>query len=135
MKPLLQIILPALICFSFYSSAQVREKENALNGKTFSIMLRVTGDERPGMPWTADEISFAGGKLISKVMGKEEGFPPFDCSFTVDSTASGIIIHFTASGKNNGVSDITWEGTVTGNKIEGTAVWNNAHGPQTQTFS
>lgn len=27
------------------------------------------------------------------------------------------------------------QGTITGNKIEGTAVWTNANGPQTHSFS
>lgn len=130
LKFLLILILHSTFCIH-HSSAQTI---NPLEGKTFSIKLQITGAERRGMPWTTDEISFKDGKLISKVMGAKEEFPPFDCTFRVDSTSGPVKIHFTASGHNTGVSYITWEGIVTGNKIEGTAVWTNMNGPQTQTF-
>ena len=132
MKIITKIILAVLTCVALSSSAQTK---NSLEGKTFSIKLEITGAERRGMPWTTDEISFEDGKLISKVMSEKEGFPPFDCAITVDSSSSPVKIHFTASGHNTGVSDIKWEGTITGNKIKGTAVWTNMNGPQAQTFS
>ena len=136
MKTSISLIISTLLCISFFSVQAQTPKEKGLpEGKTFTITLRTTGETRPGMPWTTDVISFSGGKLDAKVMRAKEKFPPFNCSFTVDSASSGVTIHFTASGHNSGTSDIAWEGTIAGSKIEGTAVWTNANGPQTYSFS
>lgn len=132
MKIITALLITALVSSSLCLSAQTKK---LMTGKTCSIYLKVEGASRPGMPWTDDEITFEGGKLISKVMGKKEGFPPFDCSFSVDSSSGKKKILFTASGHNNGVSEIQWEGTINGNKIAGRAVWTNINGPQTQIFS
>jgi hypothetical protein len=115
---------------SFFANAQ---DINSLKGKTFSINLEVISDERPGRAWTTDEITFRGKTFVSKEMSHEQ-FPAFDCTFTADSSSKDVI-HFTASGKNKGVSDIQWEGTINGATIQGTAIWTNANGPQTHRFS
>jgi hypothetical protein len=123
-----------LLCVGMLLSLLTNAQDiNSLNGKTFSVKLEVIGDERPGRAWTRDEITFHGKTLISKEMSDEQ-FPAFDCTFTADSSSKKAV-HFTASGKNKGVSDIQWEGTINGGSINGTAIWTNANGPQTHRFS
>ena len=132
MKRLLIIlVLHSVFCIP-HSSAQTKY---IIGGRTFSITLHVTGASRPGMEWKSDAISFEGTKLTAKVIGTKEHFPPFDCTFYADSSAKEMKLRFSASGKNNGGSTINWEGTIAGDKIEGTATWTNMHGPETLTFT
>lgn len=124
----------SLVIFFLLASSYVSgQTKTSLEGKIFSIRLKIEGKERLGMKWDADEITFQNEKLYSKVMTEKEKFDPFDCTLTPDSSGKDII-HFKASGRNHAVSEIEWEGTVTGSAIKGTALWTNANGPQTQTF-
>jgi hypothetical protein len=132
MRKISIIILSAIVSTVITASAQSKK---LFTGKTYSIHLKVEGTERPGMSWTEDEIMFDGGKLISKVMGKNEGFAPFNCSFSIDSSSAEKKLLFNATGHNKGVSEIQWEGEIRGDTIAGKAVWTNAHGPQTHLFA
>jgi hypothetical protein len=118
----------------FYTSSQAQS--TILDGKTFHIKLTlVEGKKSAGLVWTEDELSFSKGNLNSKFMSKREQFPSAHCEIKVDSTSVEKTISFSASHKNRGVSDIKWEGKVTGNKVEGTAVWTNMQGPRTYSFT
>jgi hypothetical protein len=127
MKLRFLILLSACLIIVSQLSAQ---KSNSLNGKKFSITLKPSGDERPGRTWTKDVLSFIDNKLVSKEMS-EEKFPPFEYTFTNENG----IIRFTASGKNPYVSSIEWKGTVSGDSIQGEAIWTNASGPEIYEFS
>ena len=135
MKTIFAFIISALICFSFFASGQVKEKKNELNGKTFSIKLNLTEGKRKGWQWSTDEISFHSGKLQSKVMSTKEKFPLADCAITVESSSPEKTFSFAVTVNNPGGSEIIWKGTVTGNNIEGTAVWTNMKGTQSYSFS
>jgi len=134
----MRIVISSLLIFllsaSISVSAQAKHKNNELDGKIFHITLKMTDGQRKGWQWVTDDVSFKKGKLKSKVMSEREEFPAADCTTTVDSSSHEIIISFSASHKNTGVSNIKWEGTVTGNKIQGTAIWTNMQGVQTYSF-
>ena len=93
-----------------------------------------TTGEKTRLKWKKDEISFNAGRLNSKVMSAKEGFPSAKCTLTVDSSAADAI-HFQGKHQNAGASEIIWDGTVTGDDIEGTAEWTNLQGSFTFTFT
>jgi len=135
MKTIIALIIALITGISFYASSQTQKQDKELDNKTFRIKLKQTDGKNSGWQWTEDEISFKAGTLKSKFMSKHEQFPSADCSITVDASSAEKIIGFSAAHKNTGVSDIKWEGTVTGNKIKGTAVWTNMQGTRSYTFS
>ena len=121
--------------FILYNATAVFAQTTAsLDGKRFSITLEITGAKRPGINWIKDELNFEKNRMVSKFMSGREHFRPFKCTFEVDATDTGKI-HFKGYGKNDGQSNIKWDGTIAGDSIEGTAVWTNANGQQTHRFS
>jgi hypothetical protein len=125
MKVLFFLII-ALICGTVHG-------QSLLDGKTYSIKLKVSGKKRPGREWNKDELSFSDGSFTSKEMGEGEKFPPFQYTLLPDSLSNDGI-RFIAGGKNPGGSTIAWEGKVKGSKIEGVATWTNRNGPQKELF-
>lgn len=107
-------------------------KDN-LNGKTFTIKLTVSGDEREGIKWTSDELHFHDGAFTSSFMTAKEKFPEFKYDVIPD-TSSEENVRLTATARNDGESTISWEIKITGNSIEGIAIWTNMHGPQKEFF-
>ncbi len=102
-------------------TATPKEKDNLLAGKTFTVELTDKNAKKKDKP-TADEISFKGGKLNSKFMSAENKFPASVYTAQSDSSSSGNDISFSAEGKNPDGEEIKWQGTVSGEAIEGTAV-------------
>jgi hypothetical protein len=135
MKPLFPLFITLLMVGSMNTSAQTKTMDAALNNKTFSITLIKKSGERKGWQWTTDELSFVSNKLTSKVQKEKEGFPPSGCTIAIDSSVSPKIIKFKTTVKNSGISKITWDGTVKGGQIDGTAKWTNGQGTQVYTFS
>ena len=129
MKIFLSTII-LLVAGTFNAQAQ-----HELDGKEFLIKLKlVEGKRSAGLLWEEDVITFRADHLKSRFMSQREQFPPAPCERKVEDASGDKIITFTASHRNTGVSDIKWEGTVRGNKIEGTAVWTNMQGPRTYSF-
>lgn len=123
---ILLFILISGICLNAYG-------QTSIDGKTYSIKLKVSGPERPGIEWTKDELAFNDGSFTSKFMGEREKFPPFIYKVADYIKINGYF-RFTAEGENPGGSTIVWEANIKGDEIEGTAVWTNSNGPQKQTF-
>jgi hypothetical protein len=131
MKAVISLLILLTAGISF-----IQAQKNELDGKTFPIKLKlIEGKSSAGLMWATDELSFNNGNLNSKFMSKREQFPPAPCEIKVNSVSGENIISFSAAHRNTGVSDIKWEGTVRGNKIEGTAVWTNMQGPRTYSFT
>ena len=134
MKTIFRYFIPVLICFPFFANAQLSENKNSLDGKTFSIKIQKTSGEIKGWNWDKDELSFENGKLKSKFMSEKEKFSPAEIILTPDSLQKSM--RFECLSENHpGISQIIWDGTITGNKMEGTAEWNNAKGKRTYTFT
>lgn len=127
------VILAALTFLSFSSFAQnkeaapkkeatpKKEKDKVLVNKVFTVDFNETSAKKPGKP-VSDEISFKGEKLNSKFMTTENKFPASVYTVSVDSSASPKTITFSSEGKNPDGNEIKWDGTVTDDAIEGTAV-------------
>ena len=98
-----------------------------LDGETFDVEL-VPANQAP----IDDRLTFRSGMLDSKVCS-ELGFPKAPYS----ARADGGKIEFTATSGNASMGRITWTGTVTGGRIDGTLVRRPADGgaASTSTFS
>ena len=103
----------------FPAFGQKKEKDKALAGKVFTVEFTQVGGKKASDP-VADEISFKSEKLNSKFMTTENQFLPTPYTATVDSSDSYMTITFEASGKNQADEEIRWEGTASGEDIEGT---------------
>ena len=135
MTKLLTVALALFVIVSFHVTAQSSRAEQALNGKTFTIKMKKISGKRDGWQWITDEISFHSGKLKSIVMTKRERFSSPLCIFSIDTSAVKETILFEVVAHNPSISQIKWQGTVSGNKITGTAIWTNAQGTQSYAFS
>lgn len=125
----------ALLLTFLYASGQNKEAIKEVNGKTFNIILTLTNGKRSGWQWTTDKVHFESNRLTSAEMTKREKFPSGTCSLKLDSTASTKTVKFKTSVKNSSGSKIEWQGTVTGNQIEGTAIWTDKQSTESYSFS
>ena len=101
--------------------------DKLLPRKIFTIELTEKKGKKSGKP-ESDEISFMSDKFTSKLL-KEDKFMAAPYTATVDSSdAAAKTITFAAEAKNGDDETVKWEGTVTGEEIEGTAVITNKKG-------
>lgn len=124
MKNTLLYLFAAAIAF-FYADkglyAQKKVKDKVLVNKVFVVELTETTGKKVGKMVT-EELSFKGDKLNSKTMTSVNHFPPALYTVTVDSSSTPPDVTFISEGKNPDGEDVKWEGIVTGDEIEGTAV-------------
>jgi hypothetical protein len=118
-----------LMIFSFASfSAMAQKKEKkvkVIDNQSYTVTLTEEASKKPTKP-LADELSFKGDKLKSKVLNEKYKFGAGSFTATIDSTnIDEPIITFEAEMKGETDDDImNWKGTINGEDIEGTATWN-----------
>lgn len=110
--------------------AQKEAKDQILSGKVFTIELVAQGGKKEAKP-ESDEISFKADKFTSKLMKTENEFS--SASYTV-SESSGVIT-FEAESKNKSEDVLKWTGTITGEAVEGTAVWTTKKGKTKKEYN
>ena len=115
----------ALIVSAFSNQALAqKKKEKLLDGKTYIITLTEEVSKKPTKP-LPDEITFKSDKLKSKTMDDKYKFNAGSFTATVDSSnAEEPIITFDAELKGETDDILTWHGTISGEEIEGSAIWN-----------
>ncbi len=126
-------IIAALTFASVAAFAQKKEKDKVLANKTYTIEFTDKNAKKPKP--VADEISFKSEKLTSKFMTTEYKFTPCPYNVSVDSTVSPKVITFDAESKNQGGDMVKWQGTITGESVEGTAVITNKKGKTANEYS
>ncbi len=108
--------------------------DKLLAGKIFTIELAAQG-KKAGDP-EADEISFKSDKFTSKLMKTDEKFAPSAYTAVLDTAdAANKVITFESESKNAGEELLKWTGTITGEDIEGTAVWTNKKGKTKKEYT
>ena len=118
-KTMLSFTIAAVMAISVYGQGkEKKEKDKFLANKVFTVELTETGLKKPAKP-VQDEITFKSDKLNSKFMSTENEFKAAPYTLTVDSSSSEKIITFEATGKNPSDEEIKWNGTVTGEALEG----------------
>jgi len=112
--------IAVLVACSTNAVAQKKEKDKVLANKIYTVEFTDKGAKKPKP--VSDEISFKTEKLNSKFMTTENKIPAGPYTVSVDSTASPVGITFQSESKNGDGEELKWEGTVTDEAIEGTAV-------------
>ena len=105
-----------------------------LDAKTYTIAITKEGKKKP---WEQDELKFNLGKFKSKFF-TEWGYTKatkYEATAT-DSTATPPQNYtFTVETTNDEKEVMTWEGTITGEDIDGTAEIVNAKGEKKYSFT
>ena len=130
-KRFLWFLSAITLCFFSLSNSAFGQKkpppDKLLVGKIFIIDLAAQG-KKAGDP-VPDELTFKSGKFTSKVMKTDEKFAPAVYTAELDtSDAANKVITFECESKNPDTEHLKWTGTITGEDIEGTAVWTNKKG-------
>lgn len=134
------LLLAALVFAGFTSFAQKKEtapkkeKDKVLVNKIYTVDFTETGTKKPGKP-VSDEISFKSDKLNSKFMTTENKFPAAAYTVSVDSSSSPKTITFSSDIKNSDGEELKWDGTITDDAIEGTAVITSKKGKTKAEYS
>jgi hypothetical protein len=120
------LVMIALFISAGSAFAQKKEKkEKPLEGKVFNLNVTEESQKKATKP-LADEVTFKGDKLKSKVLAEKYKFKPGSYTSTIDSTnVEEPIINFEAEMTGETPDDkLHWKGSVDdeGN-IEGTATW------------
>lgn len=119
----LSLLAAALLFTSENSFAQKEKKvkDKVLANKVFTVEMAETTGKKVGKKEN-DEISFKSDKLTSKFMTTTEKFPAAAYIVVeVDTTSKPSTVTFMSEGKDAEGQDIKWEGTISGDDIEGTA--------------
>ena len=119
------ILTFAVLAAAFFSVqtnviAQKKEKDKFLANKAYTIDLMETGAKKPKAE--SDEVTFKGDKLNSKFMSTEYKFSGAAYTVTVDSSSGSKEFTFSCLSKNPDGEELKWDGTITDDAVEGTAV-------------
>ncbi|MGZ4054633.1 MAG: hypothetical protein ACXVPU_16565 [Bacteroidia bacterium] len=112
-----KIILLALIAVSTASFGQKKGK-SPIDGRIYTI--KMTEENKKKAEPEMDEASFMAGKFKSNFMVNAQ-FQPADYDYDVDSTSATPTYKFTVESKNDDNGRFSWEGTIEGDNITGTA--------------
>lgn len=124
MKEIFSSLLALSVVFFSINSicaGQKKEKDKVLASKIYTIEIYETGGKKASKH-EQDEISFKNDKLNSKFISGEYKFPASPYTVSVDSSSSPHTITFESETKNQNEEELKWEGTITGEDIEGTAI-------------
>ena len=120
-------VVVVVFLFSSTGNVYAQKKEKLLGEKQFDAEMTVLGKKKNNEP-AKDQILFRGAKLSSTFMMKELNFTASPYTATVDSSSGTPIITFVSDSKNANGDKLTWNGTVTGETMEGTAVMTDKKG-------
>lgn len=120
MKKVIQFCI-ALALVSGTAAAQKKEKvpPGPLDKKTYTCDVTEDGKKKPET--VKDDLKFASGKFSCKML-MSEGFQATPYEAVFDSSASPITCTFTAEATGEKELVFKWEGTITEDGVEGTAV-------------
>jgi uncharacterized protein YxeA len=118
------LICAAILLVAGTSFAQKNKNDKPLDGFNYDVKITVEAQAKPTKP-LEDDLSFKGSKLKSKALAEKYNFKSGEFTATVDSSnAEEVVITFDAVMKGETADDVlTWHGTVTGEDIEGSAIW------------
>jgi hypothetical protein len=102
--------------------AQKKVKDKVLASKVFTVELTETTGKKV-IKTVTEEISFKSEKLNSKTMTSQNHFPAaLYVVEDVDTTSTPHVVTFSSTGTNPDGEEVKWEGTVSGDEIEGSAI-------------
>lgn len=114
--------------FSFSVLAQGPALKGPLDGRVYETDVTKEGKKKP---LDTDEFKFASGKFKSRGFGESYGFKkqvPYLITSVDSSNAAEKVYTWKAESINDIKDVLKWEGTITGDEIEGTGELLNAKG-------
>lgn len=127
MKTQLFTLSMLLTFVSMGAIAQKKEKDKVLAGKTYSVEFIEMGSKKGGEPMK-DEMTFKSEKLTVKTLAPQHRFTPAGYTVAVDSSDTTPVITFSSVTKNPDGEELTLEGKITDDAIEGTGIVKNKKG-------
>lgn len=120
MKKLLILSLAVLTCGSTFAQKKVKPP---VEGRIYSLTLTEEKESKKKAPEPfKDEIAFIVNVKFKSTFMMNAGFSQTDYTFEVDSSSSPVTIKWSVEAKNDANGRFSWEGTITDDAIEGTAV-------------
>jgi hypothetical protein len=118
------LICVAIMIVAGPSFAQKNKSDKPLDGLNYEVKITVEAQAKPTKPM-AEELSFKNNKLKSKAIADKYSFKSGEYTATIDeSNAEEVVTTFDAFMFGETPEDVlTWHGTVTGEDIEGSAIW------------
>lgn len=132
MKKQLFLLLVSALPFTLMAQAPLK---GPLDGKTYSAEIIKEGKKKPLDP---DELKFTAGKFKSKIFGEMYGFKKQATYIvtSVDSSKAEEKVYTWTAESINDIKDVAlWEGTITGEEMEGTAVITTAKGDKKLNYT
>jgi hypothetical protein len=129
MKKVIVTLLSFLLIVNF-SHAQAKKKGGKLDRKTYVCEFILTGKKKA----EGDEVKFSGGTMVCKMM-QDDGFKATAYESSVDSSSAPPVISFSMEAKDDKENTFKWEGKVTGDDIEGTAIITDKKGKVKKSYS
>ena len=126
------VLIVILLSTSINSFAQ--KKDKFLSEKNFDVELTEQGKKKNNEP-VKDQILFRADRLSSTYMMRQFVFTASNYTATVDSTSGSGVITFVSDSKNADGDLLKWNGTVTGEIMEGTAVITDKKGKAKASFT
>ncbi|MCW3070143.1 MAG: hypothetical protein JWO44_33 [Bacteroidetes bacterium] len=117
MKKTIVIAFAMLAGISGFS--QAKKVKSPIDGRIYTMTLTPEG-EKKAEP-VKDEGSFVLGKFKSTFL-MQAGFTQSDYEYEVDSTSGAQVIKFTVEAKNENQERFSWDASIEGDKITGTAI-------------
>jgi hypothetical protein len=117
MKKLSTTILALLVCAAAFAQKKVKPP---VEGRIYAITM-TEQDKKKAEPFK-DEFSFIVNAKFKSTYMLGAGFQQSDYEYEVDSTTTPVTIKFTVEAKNESQERFSWEGTITDDKTEGTAI-------------
>ncbi len=113
--------LAVVLLLSTSGKIYSQKKDKLLGEKNFDVELSEQGKKK-NTETVKDQILFRADRLSSTYMMRQFTFTASSYNATVDSTLGTPVITFLSDSKNTDGDLLKWNGTVTGEVMEGTAV-------------
>ena len=105
--------------FGLTSFAQAKKK-SPVDGRIYAIMMTEEGKKK-AEPFSDNMTFMPASKFKSNFMSQAQ-FPQAEYDYEVDSTTSPVSIKFSVESKNADEGRFSWEGSIEGDNISGTAI-------------
>lgn len=117
-----KIALLLFVCTLSTLGFSQAKKKSPIDGRIYSITLTEESDKKKKPEPIKDDMTFiAVGKFKSNYMMQAQ-FPQSEYEFEVDSTTTPVTMKFTVESKNGDEGRFSWEGTIEGDNVTGTAI-------------
>ncbi|MFL5762904.1 MAG: hypothetical protein ACJ77K_03110 [Bacteroidia bacterium] len=120
-KKITLIALIALGTTSAFAQAE-KKKKSPFDGRIYSITLNEEKEGKKKPDPIKEDFSFQPVCKAKSTTLSNEGFMQTDYDYEVDSTTTPVTYKFTIEAKDNDNTRFSWEGTLSGDNIEGTAI-------------